>query len=185
MEALLGRPVEPLAGPKLQARGWPSLLQSVPTIVRHLHYQTDADALVVVADSNHTALEGDGSRLVALAERLKDARERLSPVPERAPLRIAVGLAVPCLEAWLLIGREKRVNEPTWENGLKTKKDPFRKSWLKQKVYGTERPNLDLSRERAAEEATRVAGEIGRLEKHFPVGFGHLAREVRSWAEPR
>src|SRR6478735_3931523 len=36
----------------LRARGWPSVEQVLPAIVRHLHFNTDADGLVVVCDSD-------------------------------------------------------------------------------------------------------------------------------------
>ncbi|HVU24435.1 MAG TPA: hypothetical protein VHE13_09950, partial [Opitutus sp.] len=49
VEAVLGEPVERVqAG--LRARGWPNVLQVLPAVVRHLHFNTEADALVVVVD---------------------------------------------------------------------------------------------------------------------------------------
>src|SRR3954466_14894622 len=45
--------------PSLRARGWPSVAQVLPSIIRHLHFNTDADGLIVVVDSDdsvvHTA----------------------------------------------------------------------------------------------------------------------------------
>ena len=45
--------------PGLRARGWPNVAQILPAVIRHLHFQTDADLLVVVADADdsvvHTA----------------------------------------------------------------------------------------------------------------------------------
>ena len=45
---------EPFATLKtaLRARGWPSVEQVLPPIIRHLHFNTDADGLVVVVDSD-------------------------------------------------------------------------------------------------------------------------------------
>ena len=37
--------------PGLRARGWPQVGQLLPAVIRHLHFNTDADALVVVAGS--------------------------------------------------------------------------------------------------------------------------------------
>ena len=37
--------------PSLRARGWPSVEQVLPPILRHLHFRTEADGLVVVVDS--------------------------------------------------------------------------------------------------------------------------------------
>jgi len=36
----------------LRARGWPSVEQVLPAIVRHLHFNTDTDGLVVVCDTD-------------------------------------------------------------------------------------------------------------------------------------
>src|SRR5437879_2482985 len=45
--------------PGLRARGWPNVAQVLPAVIRHLHFQTDAELLVVVVDSDdsvvHTA----------------------------------------------------------------------------------------------------------------------------------
>lgn len=109
---VLGIPVRPVeALPRLQSRprGWASLMNLAPTVLKHLYYRTDADGLVMVLDSNHTPVH-DGSheppnlshekcRVCRLLQRVEDARIHLNPVPGRTSLRLAVGLAVPCVEA--------------------------------------------------------------------------------------
>ena len=52
----LGREALSVAMPPIRTRGWPSVLQVIPTIMRYLHYRTDAEALVIVADANHSPL---------------------------------------------------------------------------------------------------------------------------------
>src|SRR4029079_15868650 len=39
-------------GAGFRARGWPNVAQVLPAVIRHLHFNTDADALVVTCDSD-------------------------------------------------------------------------------------------------------------------------------------
>ncbi|HZP58845.1 MAG TPA: hypothetical protein VFB27_00875, partial [Opitutaceae bacterium] len=45
VEAAFGEPVRPVTY-ALRARGWPSVAQVLPGVIRHLHFHTDADGLV-------------------------------------------------------------------------------------------------------------------------------------------
>ena len=56
VDGILGTETEPIPPPRLRTRGWPSVLKDVPTVVRHLHYRTDADAFVLVVDSDDSPL---------------------------------------------------------------------------------------------------------------------------------
>ena len=38
----------------LRSRGWPAVRTVLPVVLKYLQYRTDADGLVVVADSNHS-----------------------------------------------------------------------------------------------------------------------------------
>lgn len=40
----------------LRSRGWPSVQRLLPTVMKHLHYRTSADGLIVVVDSNRSPL---------------------------------------------------------------------------------------------------------------------------------
>ena len=51
VEYVLGGPFTTVQS-SLRARGWPSVEQVLPPIIRHLHFNTDADGLVVVVDSD-------------------------------------------------------------------------------------------------------------------------------------
>src|SRR5256885_8976684 len=42
--------------PTLRARGWPSVELVLPAILRHLHFNTRADGLVVVVDSDDSVV---------------------------------------------------------------------------------------------------------------------------------
>jgi hypothetical protein len=187
---VLGEPLQ-LVAPSLRARGWPSVEQVLPPILRHLHFNTDAHGLVVVVDSDdspvHTAAHEAPAyhhplcRVCRLRAVFRRTLKNLPPARGRAsPLR-AVGLAVPAIEAWLLCGREDRVTEEAWVTGQATGHLPYTRRELKARVYGTTRPSLPLEIERAVAEVSRHRGDVRRLENDFPQGFGALARDLRRW----
>ena len=51
VEYVLGAPFTTVHS-ALRARGWPSVEQVLPAILRYLHFQTEADGLVVVVDAD-------------------------------------------------------------------------------------------------------------------------------------
>jgi hypothetical protein len=187
-----------LVPPSLRARGWPSVEQVLPSILRHLHFHTDADGLVVVVDSDdsvvHTA-EHDAPgyhhplcRLCRLRAVFRRVIRNLPPVHVRESgsprvLR-AVGLAVPAIEAWYLCGRDTSVTEAAWVEGQRIGRLPYTRRELKARVYGTERPTLPHEIKRAVQEVSRHHGDLRRLENDFPNGFGSLARDLRTWTKP-
>jgi len=113
--------------PGLRARGWPSVLQVLPAVIRHLHFNTDADGLVVVVDADdsvvHT-LAHDGPehfhpqcRLCRLRATFRQTAKKLPPAAGRGRLLRGVGVAVPAVEAWYLCGRDENVTEAAWVAG--------------------------------------------------------------------
>lgn len=187
--------------PSLRARGWPSVEQVLPPILRHLHFRTDADGLVVVVDSDDSVVHDEaheapgyhhaGCRLCRLRavfrRTLRNLPRRSAPAGGREPgggrvLR-AAGLAVPAIEAWLLCGRDETVTEAAWIRGQEEGRAPYSRLDLKQRVYGTTRPGLPLQLRRASEETARHRRDVRRLEFDFPHGFGALARDLRAWRE--
>lgn len=190
-DGILGAETEPVPLPRLQSRGWPSVLHVLPKVVMHLHYQTDADALVVVVDSNcspvHDAEEDqpciapDRCRLCRLRAAVERVRGKLTPVPGREMVKVAIGLAVPAMEAWYLCGVESGVSEAAWRNGQRQGVYPYSRRKLKRDVYGTSHPSLALETERAVEEVRRLVLDLRRLEERYPIGFGALAEDVRGW----
>ena len=196
VEYVLGGPFA-LVAPNLRARGWPSVEQVLPPILRHLHFNTEADGLVVVVDSDdspvHTAEhEAPGyhhplCRICRLRAVFRRTIKNLPPAKNRSSgqsrvLR-AIGVAVPAIEAWLLCGRESSVTEAAWLAGQQSGVQPYSRRDLKWRVYGTDRPSLPLEIKRAVEEVTRHRGDVRRLENDFPNGFGAMARDLRSWGE--
>ena len=69
--------------------------------------------------------------------------------------------------------------------GLAAGQPPFTRPQLKKLVYGTDRPSLELETDRAEKEARRIIRDIKAIENQFPVGFGLMAQEIRSWKAPR
>lgn len=189
VEAVLGRPFIRVQ-PNLRARGWPSVAQVLPSIIRHLHFNTDADGLVVVVDSDdsvvHTAAHDAPDyyhplcRICQLRAIFRQTSKKLPPARGRSRVLRGVGVAVPAIEAWYLCGRDDSVNEARWLDGQATSHPPYTRRELKFRTYGTERPNLQLETEIAVAEARRHARDLRRLENDFP-SFASLASDVKSW----
>jgi hypothetical protein len=99
------------------------------------------------------------------------------------PLKIALGLAVPAIEAWLLCDVDSHVTEAAWINGLKDTpgRMPYSKGSLKRQLYGTSHPSLPIETEAMKTAATRLSQNLPILERLFPNGFGALLKSLRSW----
>jgi hypothetical protein len=116
---VVGTEVEIIEGPRLRSRGWPSVRTSLPGVINHIHYRTDAIGLVVVVDSdgptvqtpNSTPPCHPGCRTCSLRAVAVTALLKLAPVAQRPRLRVAIGLAVPAIEAWYCVGLDPRVTE--------------------------------------------------------------------------
>lgn len=191
VDGVLGVSTEPISGPSLRSRGWPSVDQNLASVLKHLHYRTEADAFVVVVDSDdspvhdtshdESSASAEGCRLCLIRARLGQVRDELRPTGQPA-LRTAVGLACPCIEAWLRCGLDAQVSEAAWRRTLPARSGLRQKRVdLKRDVYGTDRPPRNLQKRRAMEEARRLARDLQPLERLFPHGFGALARDVRGW----
>lgn len=197
LDVLVGFVLGPFARveTRLRARGWPSVEQVLPPIIRHLHFQTDADGLVIVVDSDdspvHTAEHEAPNyhhpfcRICRLRAAFRRTVRNLPPVRGRERVLRAVGLAVPAIEAWLLCGRDTSVTEAAWVQGQGSGRPPYTRAQLKWKVYGTERPSLPHEIKRAVQEVSRHRGDVRRLENDFPNGFGALTRDLRIWKDAK
>lgn len=191
IDGIPGRPTQSADMPPIRARGVSSVFTILPTVLKHLHYRTDADALVVVVDSDRTPVhkpehEQEGGadercRLCKIRQIVGSVLGQLRPVQGRTRIEVAVGIAVPAVEAWYRCGLDPHVTEAAWIAGLPSGPFPYTTRSLKEDVYETSRPSLDLETRRATEEAQRLAQDLQLLEQCFPTGFGALAREVRSW----
>lgn len=190
---LLGIETERVPLPDPKTRGWKAVLNSVRPALFHLHYQTDADALVVTLDSDESPPHQKGHdqpggadrtcRLCRLRDIVGQVQTLLRPRQGRGPIKTALGLAVPAIEAWYLAGSDRRVTESAWIHALQSGSLPYTKNNLKQKVYGTEKPSLAHEQTCAIEHVLRLVQEqkLASLEQLFPSGFGSLADDVRGW----
>jgi hypothetical protein len=191
IDGILDRSTQPIANPRLHARGWPSIRAILSRALRYFYYQTNAEALVVVVDSDdslvhlplHNQLSGayQECRLCDLRAMVANTQEQLRPVPGRPQLKTAIGLAVPAIEAWYCCGLDPHVTEAAWMQGLESRSRPYSRNDLKVMVYGTGRPSRLLKTSRATEEARRLVQDLPCLEQWFPNGFGPLTDVVRNW----
>ncbi len=185
--AVVDQPITRLH-PPLRARGWPHVAQVLPLVIKHLHFNTDAEALVVVVDADdsvvHTgAHEAEGyfhpkCRLCQLRAIFRQTTKKLSPAHGRASVLRCVGVAVPAIEAWYLCGKNLGVTEQRWNDGVANGRPPYTRRELKSLMYQTDRPSLKLEIELALHEARRHARDLRRLENDF-LGFALLAADLR------
>ncbi|MFI5356447.1 MAG: hypothetical protein ACHQ4G_03845 [Opitutales bacterium] len=177
--------------PNLRARGWPNVAQVLPAVIRHLHFHTQADGLVVVVDADdsvvHTAAHETAGfyhpqcRLCRLRAVFRQTVKHLPPAHGRRHVLRGMGLAVPAIEAWYLCGRDATVTEAAWRQGQEQGRAPYTRAELKLRVYGTDRPSLGYETDCALREVQRHRQDARRLEADFPGGFGSLARDLRAW----
>jgi hypothetical protein len=190
-EAILGTPTEAISYAGLRHRGWPTVRTALRPVLKELHFHTDAEGLVFIVDSNGSPphlpsheppnAPDPMCRLCQLRRIVAEVRQQLRPRPHQAPLKTALGLAVPAIEAWLLSGVNPHVTEAAWINGLKDGRAPYTRPDLKNEVYGTSRPSLEVETETMKTAASRLAANLNSLETLFPHGFGALQADLRSW----
>lgn len=188
VEAVLGAAPHYVAA-GFRARGWPNVAQVLPAVIRHLHFNTDADALVVVVDSDDSVVHTEKHdrpdyfhphcRMCQLRAVFRQTTKRLPPAHGRERVLRVVGVAVPAIEAWYLCGRDAGVSEVAWIAGQDSGRQPYSRAELKWRVYGTDRPSLSHEITCALREVERHRRDPRRLEHDFP-GFQALARDLRA-----
>jgi hypothetical protein len=188
--AVLRQPPKFVA-PGFRARGWPNVAQLLPAVIRHLHFNTDTAALVVVVDSDdslvHTAAHDAPGffhphcRMCQLRAVYRQTTKKFPRAHGRDRVLRAIGIAVPAVEAWYLCGRDASVTEAAWVAGQESGRQPYSRADLKWRVYGTDRPSLPHETACAVREATRHLHDPRRLENDFP-GFAALAADLRQAA---
>ncbi len=99
----------------------------------------------------------------------------------RVPLRIALGVAAPAIEAWWLCKASPQISEAAWEKGMDEKCDPYSKLELKRQLYGSEYSSLAHMTFKMTEAARELSAHLPTLERAFPNGFGSLTNELRDW----
>ena len=192
-EGILGEPPEPISM-DLEAHSVPGFFSALDGVFRGVHYNSDGEGLIVVVDCDDSEIHdaahnqpgggGERCRLCQARKIITLARRQLKPRQGRPELKVAIGVAVPAIEAWYLVGKNHQAGEAAWIAGLAAGQLPFTRSQLKQLVYGTERPPLELETECAVREVRRIIRDVKAIEIAFPVGFGPMAQEIRLWKAP-
>ena len=188
VDAILGEPAQ-VAPAGYRARGWPNVIQVLPAVIRHLHFNTDVDTLVVSCDSDDSPVHTEAHeapqyyhphcRMCQLRAVFRQTSKRFPSAHGRLKVRRVVGVAVPALEAWLLCGRDSDVSEAAWINGQQAGRLPYTRAELKFRIYQTERPSLPHEIQCALRETERHRQDLRRLEYDFP-GFAALMKDLKS-----
>jgi hypothetical protein len=129
VDGILGQPTQAVALDQFRTRrGWTSVRADLPTVLRQVHYHTDADGLAVVLDSDRSpphdvAHEAPNKsdphcRLCSLKAITVRTQSQLRPVANRSPVKVAIGMAVPTVEAWFRCGVDPQVTEAAWKVAL-------------------------------------------------------------------
>ena len=181
--------------PRYQVKGWPHVITDLPNLLPGILLDPTIDALSIIADSNGSAPPGSGrespeskpskaDRMRRLVETVEGILKVESGRASVRPLRIAIGIAVPAIEAWCLPDDET-VSESSWLSFLETNPEPFavsaRTRELKRRVYGKVHGNVETRTPQAIKLAARIAKRVDTLERKFPGGFGPFARAIRAW----
>lgn len=196
VEGILGEEIEiaPYPPNRLQSRG-SGVLRDVAIVLRGVYY-TEAEFLIIVRDSDDTPIhkkehdepnntESKYCRYCELRKEVELALQGLTLLPEKKNFRVAIGVAVPAIEAWLLCGINLHVNEATWVDKQKERRASFYddRRRLKIELYDSHIASSDTMLERSIESASRLAENIEQLEIMFPEGFGNMANEIRNWKQ--
>jgi len=192
-EAILNRKTELISHAGFRSRGWPGVRTVLPAVLKELHYHTDAEGFVLVVDSDGSPPHSEAHeapncadakcRWCQLRRIADDMQRQVRPRANQPPLKIALGLAVPTIEAWLLCGVDSHVTEAAWATGLKDEpgRMPYSKGDLKRQLYGTSHPSLAIETEAMKDAAMRLCKDLAVIEKLFPQGFGALLKSLRTW----
>jgi hypothetical protein len=189
--ALLGREIEVVQA-RARSGGVDAVFNALPAILRANYYHSDVAGLIVVVDSDTTDMHLPGHaststetdcRYCRLQGIVAQTLGRLSPLQPPRSLETALGLAVPCVEAWLLSCEDHNIHETAWFNGVRAGKFPYSAIELKHRLYRDVRAPIaeKMARVRECMERITQGDGLSRLENKFPHGFGLLAQALRSW----
>lgn len=190
-EAIVGQAVDWHQGLQRRSGGFGSVPKLLPPLLKHLHYQTDVDGLLLVVDSDLTPLhlpehhpdyQHPQCRFCNLQRIADDVTLHLRPRATGTSVRTAIGLAVPQIEAWYLFGVEPKATEANWlalDPGAQHKY----KNSLKLSAYGVDRAPIALMKSKAIEHATRLVADLASLEAFFQNGFRPFSATIRTWSE--
>jgi hypothetical protein len=187
-EGVLGVELRRVTYSTLRSRGWPSVRDILPVVFRQLYYNSDAEAFIMVVDSDDSPIHrpghdeaGGADPSCRLRQSMAQVKSSLNPIPGRTMIRTALGLAAPAIEAWYRCGLDNHVNEATWARGLGGERIGYNRKSLKLDAYRMEPAPASVKTAVAEESAKRLVNDLELFERLFPGGFGALARDLRSW----
>ena len=171
--------------------GWHGVISAIRAELTNLHYRTDAGGMIAVVDSDDSPLHDDSHeaphspqpncRVCQIIKDINDTRQKLKGRPVNS-VNVAVGLAVPALEAWLLFDQDPHIAEARYERDLATGVNlKNARMDLKRRLYRTTAPQRHVELDIATQAANRISLDLAALETAFPKGFGRFARQIRSW----
>ena len=182
VESVLGHPVD-LFKDYQKRGGWSQAKKLVRPIILDLHY-SGADGFVFVGDSDstppHIASHDQLDEVpedCRLCEIRRLARSLIETLPARSgqpQLKVAVGIATPAIEAWLLSGLDANCTE-AWFREEQARRN------LKIRKYGSLEASAGIKLQRTLENAQRIAGDLDGLEGRFQFGFGQLRKDLAQW----
>ena len=155
--------------------------------------------MIIVADSNGDSVENMHSadhdppgrtrdRVPVLFNPLcrREGIRDLAARPQLPTLRVAVGLAIPTIEAWLLSPRQPGMTEANWRTARQERppREPYSRKQLKKLAYGKEIPTIAAETRIMTELMTDAAKNLKHLETAFPGGFAPLKSALESWKTP-
>lgn len=192
IDAIIGEETE-LVSPHhrydFKTRGWPQALQLLPSFFAYW-YGTDAEAVVIIVDSDDSPIyqteheeenrANKECRYCLLRQKVEEVHSRLTLPDGRERMRVAVGIAVPAIEAWLCCLQNSRVNESVWGR-RHTENILFDRKSLKKDVYGSDRASRQMIEDGSTRAVQTLIADIEEVKKRFPQGFGKLVEEIQSW----
>lgn len=192
VEGILGEQVEETDLPnRLQYRSSSHLDKDLPAVIKAVHYTSNAEALIVVSDSDDTPVHiqthektpDSNCRFCQLQSAVSSNLSKLKSVTGKEILKVAVGVPVPAIEAWYLYKKNPQLYEAAWIRKQNGENIAYDRKRLKEECYGNSRPSIELETECAVKEAKRIVENdlLKELEKDFPFGFGKFAEEIRNW----
>jgi hypothetical protein len=176
----------------LRFRSSSHLVKNLPVVIRSVHYNSDANFLVIASDSDdypvhiaqHDINENAQCHLCRLRKIVKESLAEIQSFEGKEMLKIAIGVPVPAIEAWLLFGINPHVSENTWIRKQNGEKIVFDRKILKAQLYGVNHISEEKRTQISLKAIERlIESELfDDLEKAFPQGFGSVSNEVKSWS---
>ena len=115
VSTILAQRVDVALPRKFEVMGRPGVRNTLPSFVKHTHYCTNADRIVATADADGPLDHNQDERCACrLCEPRGAALRGLGELQEtqRQDLpTLAIGIAVPAIEAWLLVNKRPDMRE--------------------------------------------------------------------------